>query len=57
MNIIDLKENEKIINNIKVSMEMENEFLSDRDISVLNDFANNKITMSDAISTFKNMTF
>ena len=54
---MDFKENEKIINNIKVSMEMENQFLTDRDINVLNDFANNKITMADAISTFKKMTF
>ena len=42
-----------IINNIKTSMEMENQFLNDRDVRDLNDFANNKITMEDAISNFK----
>ncbi len=45
--------NKIIINNIKTSMEMENQFLSDKDISMLNDFANNKISMEDAISNFK----
>ena len=45
--------NELIINNIKTTMEMENQFLTDKDVSLLNDFANNKITMEDAISTFK----
>ena len=45
--------NELIINNIKTTMEMENQFLTDKDVNVLNDFANNKITMEDAISTFK----
>ena len=57
--------NEFIINNIKTSMEMENQFLTAKDINVLNDFANNKITMEeaitnikqDAISSFKKMTF
>lgn len=32
-----------IINNIKTSMEMENQNLSANDISLLNDFADNKI--------------
>ncbi len=57
--------NELMINNIKTSMEMENQFLTAKDINVLNDFANNKITMEDAISnikqdaisSFKKMTF
>lgn len=57
--------NEIIINNIKTTMEMENQFLTDRDVNVLNDFASNKITMEDAItdikadtiSSFKKMTF
>ena len=39
-----------IINNIKTSMEMENQNLSANDISLLNDFADNKISMEDAIS-------
>ena len=33
-----------IINNIKTSMEMENQNLSANDISLLNDFADNKIS-------------
>ena len=46
--------NEIIINNIKTSMEMENQILNERDVSVLNDFANNKITLESALSNFKN---
>ena len=46
--------NQNIINNIKTTMEMENQFLTERDVNVLNDFANNKITMNDAIANFKN---
>ena len=49
-----MNKNEIIINNIKTSMAMENQFLSDRDINILNDFANKKISMDEAISTFKN---
>ena len=45
--------NELMINNIKTSMEMENQFLTAKDINILNDFANNKITMEDAISNIK----
>ncbi len=60
-----INNNELMINNIKTSMEMENQFLTAKDINVLNDFANNKITMEeaitnikqDAISSFKKMTF
>ena len=48
-----INNNELIINNIKTSMEMENQFLTEKDINVLNDFANNKITMADAISNIK----
>ncbi len=48
-----MNKNELIINNIKTSMEMENQFLTDRDINVLNNFADDKITLQDAISTFK----
>ena len=40
-----------IINNIKTSMEMENQNLSANDISLLNDFADNKISMEDAIQS------
>jgi hypothetical protein len=48
-------ENTKInmINNIKTSMEMENQNLSANDISLLNDFADNKISMEDAMQSIK----
>lgn len=50
-----IPENDKLnmINNIKTSMEMENQVLSANDISRLNDFANNKISMEDAINSIK----
>ena len=52
-------EEEKIrmINNIKTTMEMENQNLTDIDIAMLNDFADNKITMEDAMQKVKNMIF
>ena len=43
MNNSEIK-TEKLINNIKTSMEMENQFLSEQDINVLSNFANNKIS-------------
>ena len=46
--------NEIIINNIKTSMEMENQILTERDVNILNDFANNKITLESALSNIKN---
>lgn len=52
-----INNNDKLINNIKTSMEMENQFLSPNDINILKDFADNKISMEDAINTFKKMTF
>lgn len=42
-----------MINNIKTSMEMENQNLTANDISLLNDFADNKISMEDAMQTIK----
>ncbi len=50
-----IPENDKLnmINNIKTSMEMENQVLSANDISRLNDFADNKISMEDAMSSIK----
>lgn len=42
-----------IINNIRTSMEMENQILSAKDISLLNDFADNKISMEDAMQSIK----
>lgn len=41
----------KTINNIKTSMEMENQFLSANDINMLNAFADNKISMDEAINS------
>ena len=43
-----------IINNIKTTMEMENQKLSNTDISMLEAVANNKITMDDAMNSIKN---
>ena len=50
-----ISENDKLnmINNIKTSMEMENQVLSANDISRLNDFADNKISMEDAMNSIK----
>ena len=48
-------ENTKInfLNNIKSFLEMENQNLSANDISLLNDFADNKISMEDAMQSIK----
>lgn len=43
----------RIINNIKTSMEIENQNLTANDISLLNDFADNKISMEDAMQSIK----
>ena len=50
-----IPENDKLnmINNIKTSMEIENQVLSANDISRLNDFADNKISMEDAMNSIK----
>lgn len=50
-----IPENDKLnmINNIKTSMEMENQVLSANDVSRLNDFADNKISMEDAMNSIK----
>lgn len=44
----------KVINNIKTSMEMENQTLTDGDIELLNSFADNKISMEDAMNSIIN---
>lgn len=51
------EENNIIINNIKTTMEMENQSLTASDIAMLNDFADNKITMEDAMQKVKQMIF
>ena len=38
-------------------MEMENQTLTQNDISLLNDFADNKISMEDAMQRVKSMFF
>lgn len=43
----------KMINNIKTSMEMENQNLTANDISLINDLADNKISMEDAMQSIK----
>lgn len=56
MNNSEIK-TEKLINNIKTSMEMENQFLSEQDINILSNFANNKISYEEASLVFKKMSF
>lgn len=47
----------KTINNIKTSMEMENQSLTENDISLINDFADNKISMEDAMQSIKSQFY
>ena len=47
----------KVIDNIKTSMEMENQALTPRDLAILNDFADNKLTIEDALNEVKKMVF
>lgn len=47
----------KMINNIKTSMEMESQQLTAKDISLLNDFADNKISMEDAMQSIKSQFY
>ena len=47
----------KMINNIKTSMEMENQNLTANDISLINDFADDKISMEDAMQTIKSQFY
>lgn len=52
-------ENEKfnVISNIKTSMEMENQKLTNFDIALLNDFADDKISIDEAINSIQKMNF
>ena len=52
--MIPEEEKIRIINNIKTSMEMENQTLTQNDISLLNDFADNKISMEDVTEVKRN---
>ena len=47
----------KMINNIKTSMEMENQNLTANDISLINDFADNKISREDAMQSIKSQFY
>lgn len=47
----------RIINNIKTSMEMENQNLTANDISMLNDFADNKISIETAMQSIKSQFY
>ncbi len=49
------EEKNKIINNIKATMAIENQKLNDSDIQLLEDFADDKISMEEAINLIKNM--
>lgn len=55
--MIPEEEKVRIINNIKTSMEMENQNLKATDIALLNDFADNKISMEDAVNSIKTKFF
>ena len=47
----------KIIDSIKASMEMENQNLTNHDISLLSDFADNKISIEDAMQSIKSQFY
>lgn len=47
----------RIINNIKTSMEMENQNLTANDIAMLNDFADNKISIETAMQSIKSQFY
>ena len=49
------EERNKIINNIKATMAVENQKLNDSDIKLLEDFADDKISMEEAMNLIKNM--
>lgn len=48
-----MEENNKIIQNIKTSMQIENCILSDKDINLMNSFLNNEISESQAVEKIK----
>lgn len=49
------EEKNKIIHNIKATMAIENQKLNDSDIQLLEDFADDKISMEEAMNLIKNM--
>lgn len=49
------EDKKRILDNIKATMAVENQNLSDTDIKLLEDFADNKITMEEAMILIKSM--
>ncbi len=47
----------KIINNVKATMAVENQNLDNTDLQLLQDFAEDRISMEDAMSYIKEITF
>ncbi len=45
--------NDKIVENIKSTMAVEGLFLRDRDVSLINQFLNNEITVEEGIDIIK----
>lgn len=50
------EEKNKIIDNVKATMAVENQMLNNNDIRLLEDFADNRITMEEAMGLIKDMT-
>lgn len=48
-----LNENEKIIKNIKATMAVEGNFLESQDVSLINQYLDNKITEEEGIDIIK----
>lgn len=49
------EDKKRIINNIKATLAVENQKLSNSDIKLLEDFADDKITLEEAMNLLKNM--
>ena len=49
------KDKTRIINNIKATMAVENQKLNNNDIKLLEDFADDKVSIEEAIKLIKNM--
>lgn len=54
---MQIEDMNKIINNIKATMAVENQNLTNSDISLLEDFAQDKISMDDAMNYIKKSIF
>lgn len=50
---MQIENREKMINNIKATMAVENQQLDCNNIKLLEDFADNKISMEDAMTSIK----